>query len=60
MIERIGTQALWVLLIVWVYFIAKYFLRFDVPALLNTAVIIVGIASGIAVALWLFRQSKAL
>ena len=60
MIERIGTQALWVLLIVWGYFIAKYCLRFYVPALLNTAVIIVGIASGIAVALWLFRQSKAL
>ena len=60
MIERIGTQALWVLLVVWVYFIAKYFLRFSPPAALDAVAIIVGIASGIAVALWLFRQSKAL
>ena len=58
MIEKVGVQALWILLVVWIYFIAKYFLRFTVPALLNTAMIIVGIASGIAVALWLFRQSK--
>lgn len=60
MIERIGTQALWILLVVWIYFIAKYLLRFSVPAALDTAAIIVGIASGIAVALWLIRQSKTL
>jgi hypothetical protein len=60
MIERIGTQALWVLLVVWGYFIAKYFLRFTVPALFDAATIIVGIASGIAVFLWLLRQSKRL
>jgi hypothetical protein len=60
MIEKVGIQALWILLVVWIYFIAKYFLSFDVPALLDTVLIIVGIASGIAVFLWLFRQSKSL
>ncbi len=58
--ERVGLQALWVLLVVWVYFIAKYFLHFSPPAALDAAAIIIGIASGIAVALWLFRQSKTL
>ena len=60
MIEKVGIQALWILLVVWVYFVAKYFLKFSVPVLLDTALIIAGIASGIAVFLWLFRQSKTL
>jgi hypothetical protein len=60
MIEKAGVQALWVLLVVWIYFVAKYFLHFDVPALLDAALIIVGIAAGLAVFLWLFRQSKRL
>ena len=56
MIERIGIQALWVLLVVWIYFVAKYLLSFSVPAALDAAAIIIGIASGLAVALWLTRQ----
>ena len=60
MIEKVGVQALWILLVVWIYFIAKYFLRFTVHPLLDAAAIIVGNASGIGVFLWLFRQSKSL
>jgi hypothetical protein len=60
MIEKVGIQALWILLVVWIYFIAKYFLDFSVPVLLDTALIVLGIAAGIAVFLWLFRQSKTL
>ena len=60
MIEKVGVQALWILLGVWIYFIAKYFLNFAAPPLLDAALIILGIASGIAVFLWLLRQSKSL
>jgi hypothetical protein len=60
MIEKVGVQALWILLVVWVYFIAKYFLRFTVHPVLDAVLIIAGIASGIGVFLWLFRQSKSL
>jgi hypothetical protein len=60
MIEKIGVQALWILLVVWIYFIAKYFLRFTVHPFLDAAAIIIGIASGIGVFLWLLRQSKSL
>jgi hypothetical protein len=60
MIDKVGVQALWILLVVWIYFVAKYFLRFSVPAVLDAVAIIVGIASGIGVFLWLFRQSKSL
>ena len=60
MIEKVGVQALWILLGAWIYFVAKYFLRFSVPAALDAAIIIIAIASGIAVLLWLLRQSKSL
>ena len=56
MIEKVGVQALWILLVVWLYFVAKYFLGFGVPALLDTALIIVAIAAGIAVFIWLMRR----
>ena len=60
MIERIGVQALCVLGIVWVYFLAKYLLGVQFPAVLDTAMIVVGIASGIGVFLWLTKNSKRL
>lgn len=60
MIEKVGVQALWILLVVWIYFVAKYFLQFSVPPVLDAAMIIVGIASGIGVFVWLLRQSKRL
>jgi hypothetical protein len=56
MIEKVGAQALWILLVVWIYFVAKYFLHFNVPALVDAVAVIVAIASGIAVFLWLMRQ----
>ncbi len=56
MIDKVGVQALWILLVVWIYFVAKYFLRFSVPTVLDAAMIIIAIASGIAVFLWLMRQ----
>jgi hypothetical protein len=59
-VEKVGVQALWVLLVVWLYFLAKYFLNLRVPALLNTAIIIVGVAAAIGVFIWLTRQSRHL
>lgn len=57
-IERVGLQALGVLAIVWIYFLVRYFSGWHFPALLDTAMLIVGIAAGIGVFLWLARQSK--
>ena len=56
--ERVGVQALWILLVVWIYFMVRYFTGLRLPALLDTGMIILGIAAGIGVALWLFRQSR--
>ena len=56
MIDKVGVQALWILLFVWIYFVAKYFLHFTVHPFLDAAAIIIAIASGIAVFLWLLRQ----
>jgi len=58
-IERIGIQALCVLIIVWVYFIVQYVTPLRPPQLLNTIMIVVGIASGIGVVLWLSRNAKS-
>lgn len=60
MIERIGIQALCVLIVVWVYFLVQYFTPLRPPDWLNTIMIIVGIASGVGVFLWLSRQSRRL
>lgn len=60
MIERIGVQALCVLGIVWIYFLVKYLIGVQFPAALDTAMIVVGIASGIGVVLWLTKNSKRL
>lgn len=57
-IERVGMQALCVLAVIWIYFLVKYFSGWQFPALLDTAMLIVGIAAGIGVFLWLARQSK--
>ena len=56
MIDKVGIQALWILLVVWIYFVAKYFLRFSVPAPIDAVAVIIAIASGIAVLLWLLRR----
>jgi hypothetical protein len=58
--EKVGVQALGVLAIVWIYFIVKYFTGMHVPELMNTAMIVIGIAAGIAVFLWLSRHSRRL
>lgn len=58
--EKVGIQALVVLGIVWVYFLVTYFTGLRVPELLNTAMIIIGIAAGIGVFLWLTRHSRRL
>ena len=59
-LERVGVQALCVLAIVWLYFLIKYFSGWQPPALLDTAMLIVGIAAGIGVFLWLTRHSLKL
>ena len=58
--EKVGIQALVVLGIVWIYFLVQYFTGMHVPALLNTAMIVIGVAAGIAVFLWLSRHSRRL
>jgi hypothetical protein len=58
--EKVGAQALWVLLVVWLYFMVKYFTGMHVPELLNTAMIVIGVAAGIGVFLWLSRHSRRL
>lgn len=60
MIERIGIQALCVLIVVWVYFLVKYFTGLQFPVLLDTVMLVVGIASGIGVFLWLTKHSRRL
>lgn len=60
MIERIGIQALCVLGIVWVYFLVKYLIGWQFPAILDTAMVVVGVAAGIGVFLWLTKHSKRL
>ncbi len=59
-LERIGIQALGVLAVVWVYFLIKYFSGWQSPATLDTVMIVIGIASGIGVFLWLGRHSLKL
>jgi hypothetical protein len=59
-VEKVGIQALVVLAIVWIYFLVKYFTGLHVPELLNTAMIIIGVAAGIGVFLWLSRHSRRL
>lgn len=58
MIEKIGIQALCVLGIVWIYFLVKYLGGWQLPAVLDTAMIVIGIASGIGTGLWLWRSSR--
>jgi hypothetical protein len=58
--EKVGIQALVVLAIVWLYFLVQYFTGMHVPELLNIAMIIIGVAAGIAVFLWLARHSRRL
>ena len=60
MMERIGIQALCVLIVVWVYFLVKYFTGLQFPALLDTVMLVVGIASGIGVFIWLTKHSQRL
>ena len=60
MIERIGIQALCVLIVVWVYFLVKYFTGLQFPVLLDTVMLVIGIASGIGVFLWLTKHSRRL
>ncbi len=60
MIERIGIQALCALIVVWVYFVVKYFTGLQFPVLLDTAMLVIGIASGIGVFLWLTKHSRRL
>lgn len=60
LMEKFGVQALCILLVVWIYFMVKYFTGMQVPALLNTAMLVIGIAAGIAVFLWLSRHSRRL
>ena len=59
-LERVGIQALCVLAVVWIYFLIKYFSGWQPPAALDIAMLIVGIASGIGVFLWLTRHSLKL
>ena len=58
--EKVGVQALWVLLVVWGYFLAKSFLGLRAPEPVNTAMIIIGVAAGIGVFIWLTRHSRRL
>lgn len=60
MIERIGIQALCVLIVVWVYFMVKYFTGLQFPMVLDTAMLIIAIAAGIGVFVWLTKQSRRL
>jgi nicotinamide riboside transporter PnuC len=60
MMERIGIQALCVLIVVWVYFLVKYFTGLQFPVLLDTVMLVIGIASGIGVFLWLTKHSQRL
>ena len=60
MIEKIGIQALCVLAVVWVYFLVKYLVGVQFPVWLDTAMIVVGIASGIGTFVWLTKNSKRL
>jgi hypothetical protein len=59
-LERVGIQALGVLAIVWIYFLIKYFSGWQSPAALDIVMVIIGIASGIGVFLWLGRHSLKL
>lgn len=59
-LERVGIQALCALAVVWLYFLFKYFSGWQPPAVLDTVMLIVGIASGIGVVLWLTRHSLRL
>jgi hypothetical protein len=56
-LERVGIQALCALVVVWLYFLFKYFSGWQPPVALDTVMLIVGIASGIGVLLWLTRHS---
>lgn len=58
--EKVGVQACCVLLVVWIYFMVKYFTGLQLPGPLDTALIIVGLAAGIGVFLWLARSSRRL
>jgi hypothetical protein len=60
MIERIGIQALCVLGVVWVYYLVKYFTGVQFPAVLDTIMLVVGIAAGIGTFLWLTKHSRRL
>lgn len=60
MIERIGIQALCVLGVVWVYYLVKYFTGVQFPAVLDTIMLVVGIAAGIGTFLWLMKHSRRL
>ena len=59
-LERVGIQALGVLAVVWLYFLVKYFSGWKPPAPLDIAMVILGIASGLGVFLWLTRHSLKL
>jgi hypothetical protein len=56
--EQVGKQALWVLLVVWLYFIVRYFTGLRLPPALDAVMVILGIAAGIGVFLWLWRGSR--
>jgi hypothetical protein len=59
-IEKIGVVSLWVLLAVWVIFLVKYALGLPLPEIVNTALIVVGVAAGIGVFAWLARHARLL
>lgn len=58
--EKFGIQALCVLIVVWVYFLVKYFTGLQFPVLLDTVILVIGIASGIGVFVWLTKHSQRL
>ena len=58
--ERVGVVSLWVLLAVWVVFLVKYALGLHLPEVVNTALIVVGVAAGIGVFAWLARHARLL
>jgi hypothetical protein len=58
--EKFGIQALCVLIVVWVYFLVKYFTGLQFPVLLDTVMLVIGIASGIGVFVWLTKHSQRL
>ena len=58
--ERVGVVSLWVLLAVWVVFLVKYALGLHLPDVVNTALVVVGVAAGIGVFAWLARHARLL